>query len=131
MAKVWILSEQRGGAMKNIGTKSINMSDIMVYLAIFSTIIDQILCFCSISYSNKKEIPQFYFHIILFGKLCTKWTNMSEILVYLAIFSTIIDNISCFTGTHKVRMSHWNSHFYYLMVHSWIRMANISIMLGQ
>jgi len=31
--------------MKNIGTKSINMSDIMVYLAMFSTIIDQILCF--------------------------------------------------------------------------------------
>ena len=30
--------------MKNIGTKSINMSDIMVYLAMFSTIIDQILC---------------------------------------------------------------------------------------
>ena len=29
--------------MKNIGTKSVNMSDIMVYLAIFSTLIDQIL----------------------------------------------------------------------------------------
>ena len=31
--------------MKYIGTKSVNMSDIMVYLAMFSTIIDQILCF--------------------------------------------------------------------------------------
>ena len=31
--------------MKTIGTKSINMSDIMVYLAMFSTIIDQILFF--------------------------------------------------------------------------------------
>ena len=31
--------------MKNIGTKSINMSDIMVYLAMFSTIIDKILWF--------------------------------------------------------------------------------------
>ena len=31
--------------MKNIGTKSINMSDIMVYLAMFSTTIDNILCF--------------------------------------------------------------------------------------
>ena len=30
--------------MKNIGTKSINMIDIMVYLAMFSTIINQILC---------------------------------------------------------------------------------------
>ena len=30
---------------KNIGTKSINMSDIMVYLAMISTIVDQILCF--------------------------------------------------------------------------------------
>ena len=28
--------------MKNIGTKLINMSDIMVFLAMFSTIIDQI-----------------------------------------------------------------------------------------
>ena len=27
--------------MKNIGTKSINMSDIMVYLAMFSTTIDK------------------------------------------------------------------------------------------
>ena len=31
--------------MKNIGSKSVNMSDIMVYLAMFSTIIDKILCF--------------------------------------------------------------------------------------
>ena len=31
--------------MKNIGTKSINRSDIMVYFAMFSTIIDNILCF--------------------------------------------------------------------------------------
>ena len=31
--------------MKNIGTKSVNMNDIMVYLAMFSTTIDQILCF--------------------------------------------------------------------------------------
>ena len=31
--------------MKNIGTKSVNMSDIMVYLAMFSTTIDNILCF--------------------------------------------------------------------------------------
>ena len=31
--------------MRNIGTKSINMSDIMVYLAMSSTTIDQILCF--------------------------------------------------------------------------------------
>ena len=30
--------------MKNIGIKSINMSDIMVYLAMFSTIIDKVLC---------------------------------------------------------------------------------------
>ena len=30
---------------ENIGTKSVNMSDIMVYLAMFSTTIDQILCF--------------------------------------------------------------------------------------
>ena len=30
--------------MKNIGTKSVNMSDIMVYLAMFITTIDQILC---------------------------------------------------------------------------------------
>ena len=27
--------------MKNIGTKSVNMSDIMVYLAMFSTTIDK------------------------------------------------------------------------------------------
>ena len=31
--------------MKNIGTKPINMSDIMVYLAMFSTTIDKILYF--------------------------------------------------------------------------------------
>ena len=31
--------------MKNIGTKSINMSDIMVYVAMFSTTNDKILCF--------------------------------------------------------------------------------------
>ena len=31
--------------MKNIGTKSIIISDIMVYLAMFSTTIDNILCF--------------------------------------------------------------------------------------
>ena len=31
--------------MKNIGTKSVNMSGIMVYLAMFSTTIDKILCF--------------------------------------------------------------------------------------
>ena len=31
--------------MKNIGTKSVNMSEIMVYLAMFSTTIDKILCF--------------------------------------------------------------------------------------
>ena len=31
--------------MKNIGTKLINMSDIMIYLAMFSTIIDKILWF--------------------------------------------------------------------------------------
>ena len=31
--------------MKNIGTKSIHMSNIMVYLAMFSSIIDKILCF--------------------------------------------------------------------------------------
>ena len=31
--------------MKDIGKKSINMSDIMVYLAMFSTNIDTILCF--------------------------------------------------------------------------------------
>ena len=31
--------------MKNIGTKSVNMSDIMVYLAMFSTTIDNILWF--------------------------------------------------------------------------------------
>ena len=31
--------------MKNFGTKSINMSDIMVYLVMFGTIIDKILCF--------------------------------------------------------------------------------------
>ena len=31
--------------MKNIGTKSVNMSDIMVYLAMFSATIDQIFCF--------------------------------------------------------------------------------------
>ena len=31
--------------MKNIGTKSNNMSEIMVYLAMFSTTIDKILCF--------------------------------------------------------------------------------------
>ena len=31
--------------MKNIGTKSINMSGIMVYLAMFSTTIDTIICF--------------------------------------------------------------------------------------
>ena len=31
--------------MKNIGTKSINMSETMVYLAMFSTPIDKIICF--------------------------------------------------------------------------------------
>ena len=31
--------------MKNIATKSVNLSDIMVYLAMFSTISDRILCF--------------------------------------------------------------------------------------
>ena len=31
--------------MKNIGTKSINMTDIMVYLVMFSTSINKILCF--------------------------------------------------------------------------------------
>ena len=31
--------------MKHIGTKSINMIDIMVYLAMLSTTIDKILCF--------------------------------------------------------------------------------------
>ena len=31
--------------MKNIGTKSANMSDIMVYFAVFSPTIDKILCF--------------------------------------------------------------------------------------
>ena len=31
--------------MKNIGTKSVNMSDKMVYLAMFSTTIDKISCF--------------------------------------------------------------------------------------
>ena len=30
--------------MKNIGTKSINMIDIIVYLAMLSTTIDKILC---------------------------------------------------------------------------------------
>ena len=31
--------------MNNIGTKSITMSDIMVYFAMFSTTNDEILCF--------------------------------------------------------------------------------------
>ena len=31
--------------MNNIGTKSINMSETMVYLAMFSTTIDKFLCF--------------------------------------------------------------------------------------
>ena len=31
--------------MKNFGTKSVNMSDIMVYLAMFGTTIDKILCY--------------------------------------------------------------------------------------
>ena len=31
--------------MKNFGTKSVNIGDIIVYLAVFSTTIDKILCF--------------------------------------------------------------------------------------
>ena len=37
--------------MKNVGTKSINMSDIMVYVAMFSTIIDHELGPWSVGYT--------------------------------------------------------------------------------
>ena len=45
--------------MKNIAKKSVNMSDIMVYLAMFSTTIDKILCFW--------DENEFYFSV--FGTL--------------------------------------------------------------
>ena len=39
--------------MKNIGTKSINMSEVMVYLAMFSTTLDKILFF----WGPQKMVP--------------------------------------------------------------------------
>ena len=39
--------------MKNIGTKSVNMSDKMVYLAMFSTTIDNILLRLKFSQESK------------------------------------------------------------------------------
>ena len=38
--------------MKNIGTKSVNMSDLMIYLAMLSTTIDKILCFLKMNMSH-------------------------------------------------------------------------------
>ena len=50
--------------MKTIGTKSINTSDIMVYLAMFSTTIDKILCYLG---PNKMKISHY------FSGLSTLW----------------------------------------------------------
>ena len=52
----------------------------------------------------------------------TKSTNMSDIIVYLAMFSTTIDKILCFMGPHKMKMSHyfsvldpiWNLGLYFI-----------------
>ena len=42
--------------LKNIGTQSINMSDIIVYLAKYSTTIDKFLC---VFYPNKIKLSQY------------------------------------------------------------------------
>ena len=36
----------------------------------------------------------------------TKSFDISDIMVYLAMFSTTIDKILCFSGPHKMKMSH-------------------------
>ena len=46
--------------MKNIGTKQINMSDIMVYFAMFSTTNDIILCFIG----SRKIKMSHYFSVL-------------------------------------------------------------------
>ena len=36
--------------------------------------------------------------------IATKSVNMSDIIVYLAMFSASIDKILCFVGPHKLKM---------------------------
>ena len=80
--------------MKNIGTKSVNMSDIMVYLVMFSTTIDNILCFwvlirwklviIFISLWYPLELGSFliywhkYVHNILTCRLCGKLRELTN-----------------------------------------------------
>ena len=39
----------------------------------------------------------------------TQSINMSDIIVYLAMFNKTVDKILCFLGSHKVQMSHYFS----------------------
>ena len=52
--------------MKNIGIKSINMSDIMVYLAMFRTTIDNILCFLG---PHKMKMSNYFQSLISSGRM--------------------------------------------------------------
>ena len=76
--------------MKNIGTKSIDMSDIRVYLAMFSTTNDKMLCFIG----PHKMKRSHYFSV--------EWSNVSGFFSYHAIqilelqldFSIFLQNIT-------------------------------------
>ena len=46
--------------MKNIGTKSVNMNDIMVYLAMFSTTIDK-----NVMFSGPHEMKMSHYILVL------------------------------------------------------------------
>ena len=77
--------------MKNIGSKSINMSYKTVYLAMFSTIISYVFCVLirwnlGISLRNKLNMKN----------IGSKSINMNGKMLYLAMLSTIIDQILCF-----------------------------------
>ena len=70
--------------MKNIGTKSINMSDIMVYLAMFSTTIDKILYFLGphkmkmSHYFAVSDTPWNLGHLFLFLKTPQAWNPVQS-----------------------------------------------------
>ena len=71
--------------MKNIGTKSVNMSDKMVYLAMFSTTIDKISCFW-VKMSHYFISPWYPLELGTF--------LISLIVVVVAVYSDI-EKLSC------------------------------------
>ena len=67
--------------------------------------------------SSKSELSQmsqvkclsYSYGYSLTGNIGAKSTHISDIKVYLAMFSTTIDKFLCVMGPHKMKMSHYSS----------------------